>query len=476
MGVLSERSVPDISLVDYGFLLAETRASPRHVSVLHLFEPPPGAPDDFVARLLEGDRTLQPVAPFCWKLGASAVGLPRWEVDGDFDIDHHLVHTALPGPGSEEQLLEQIARIHEPLLDRNRPLWEIHLIEGLADGRFAAVMKLHHAYTDGVSFSRRLVASLAEHPEQLDVPPIWANDRGPAHREKASLSLGQRSVDAIRAVGRNALVLPQLTELIIKHGLRLLSGDGGDLPVPFSAPRTLYNKPLTYRRSVAICSLELARVRDLARQHSVSVNDVLLTLCDMAMRQYLDQRGEPLEQPLVAQMPMSLRRRGERQGPANQITIALLEMASNHTDPLNRLREVHQHARNVKYEYASLTPEATEAYSMLTQLAAQLGDVTGLSEKLHPLGNVVISNVAGHQHALYLRGARLLGSYPISTIAPNTAINITIYSHEGQLRFGLVAGRDAIPDLSAIAEGILTAMVELEQASGQQARPVSGPD
>ncbi|NNL48911.1 MAG: DUF1298 domain-containing protein, partial [Acidimicrobiia bacterium] len=239
---------------------------------------------------------------------------------------------------------------------------------------------------------------------------------------------------------------------------------GDDLPVPFTAPRTAFNSPLTPERSVAVLDLSLDRLHNIAHHAAVTINDVLLELCDQAMIRYLDEHGGAPDEPLIAQMPVSLRRPGVEQG--NQITIAILELGSKETNPVRRLQDIHNHASDVKHEFTDMTPETAETYTLLMQSVAQLGETLGAGRLLPPLGNVVISNVIGPRKQLYLRGARLLAIYPISTIAPGLALNITIFTCQNTLHVGLVAGKSAIPDLEPIAANLHAALDDLESAMG----------
>jgi WS/DGAT/MGAT family acyltransferase len=187
------------------------------------------------------------------------------------------------------------------------------------------------------------------------------------------------------------------------------------------------------------------------------------------MTRYLDDHGGAPDEPLVAQMPVSLRRPDLEQG--NQITIAILELGSKQADPVRRLQDIHTHAANVKHEFSAMTPETAEAYTVLMQSAAQLGDSTGASSIMPPLGNVVISNVIGPRKQLYLCGAPLLAIYPISTIAPGLALNITMYTYIETLHVGIVAGHSAIPNLDPIADNLRSALDELETAVGLTRKP-----
>ena len=450
----------NVPLLDYCFLLFDSHESPKHVAGLQIFELPKNAPSTFVSDLVDQARKSMPGPPFNLKLHAPFMCMPQWIEDDQLNLEDHVFYEAVPEPHTMEELLERVACLHAEQLDRSQPLWEMYFFEQLKLHRFAVYLKVHHAYTDGMSLSRRVMSSLSTNRRKKQAVNFWkTNSDAHAEREHGLLD---KLLSMVIGAGKTAVVVTKLGQLGLKHGLRLLHAGSKALPIPFSAPRTAFNTPLTAERSVAIAELPLEQVKTVAKRAKASVNDVLLSVCDRALGKYLDSHGGHPDKPLVAQMPISLHRATSEQG--NQITIALTELASDVTDPLDRLREIHDHAANVKQEFADMTPESAEVYTLLMQSIAQLGETLGLDNTLPPLGNVVISNLIGPKRRRYLKGAPLIGVYPISTIAPGLAINITIYSYAGTLFFGLVAGHHAIPDLSPLANEITVAMKELQKA------------
>lgn len=452
--------MPTVPLLDYAFLAFESDASPKHVAGLQVFELPARAPRDFVAQLIEKIKKIEPQPPFNQKLAVPLVGMPRWVDADDFDVNYHIDHESVPRPHTLRALLERVEELHARSLDRSVPLWELVFFEHLNRRRFAVYFKVHHAYMDGISLSQRATAALSENHRRRSVATFWGSD--PEEHHEARTGIVQDLFGTASSVGRLAMLAPALTKLGLKHGLRLLDIGGNELPVPFTAPRTAFNARLTHERSIAVTDLPLRRVHNIAEHAAVTVNDVLLELCDRAMTRYLQEHGEVPEQPLVAQMPVSLRRQNCDRG--NQITIALLELGSTETNPVRRLQDIHEHSRNVKQELGNMRPETAEAYTLLLQTVAQLGETLGVSSIMPPLGNVVISNFIGPQKRQYLCGAPLLATYPISTIAPGLALNITIYTYRETLHVGLVAGQQAIPDLNPIADFMQSALDELEAA------------
>ena len=430
-----------LSLVDYAFLALETAESPKHVAGLLLFELPDNAEPRFLSNLFESFRSSRPVPPFNQKLQRS-LGVPTWTDDANIDMRYHVTRHVLPEPGDRRQLVDLVSKLHEDRLERSRPMWQFHLIEGLAGGeRFACYFKIHHAYMDGAKMSARLARVLNRSAEEDAITPIWSADLSRPKSSRPAKGLAAR----LRGMTTHLTDVPELLALNLSHVPQALGITKGDMAAPFSAPKTLLNRPLTSSRALASVDLPLATVRDIAKAQGVKVNDVLLELCDGALRAYFAKRRDPATQALVAQVPISLREaRGHETG--NQITIALIELATTEPDRLARLRQIAANSARVKKRFAEVSGTTAQNYTVLWNTVAEALDLAGLTGRTRPLGNIVISNLPGPQEQLYLGGAPFRALYPISTMAPGTALNITIYTYAGQMHFGIVAGSDAIRD------------------------------
>ncbi|MEO0615086.1 MAG: wax ester/triacylglycerol synthase family O-acyltransferase [Pseudomonadota bacterium] len=452
-----------VPLLDYAFLAFETDNSPKHVGGIQVYELPAGASDDFVGELVARTKRTHPQPPFDQRLHTPIGGLPRWQFDDEYEADDYVFHECLGEPGTMAELLERVADVHARKVDRTGPLWEIHFFEGLDEGRFAIYFKVHHAYMDGISLSSMAMAALTETPEDPGEISFWgkpAAEGDDAPRDSRVTALAATAAKLTKL----ALSMPALARVGLMHGLRLAGLSGHELPIPFTAPRTLFNAPVTRRRELCVATLSLERLRNVAEHAGVTINDVVLELVDSAMSRYLEDHDAAPAQPLVAQMPISLRRDGLTQG--NQITIALLELGAEHDDPVRRLQHIHAHASSVKREFRSMPAEAAEAYTVLLQTASQLAELTGLDQHLPPLGNVLVSNLAGPEGPRFLAGARLQAVFPVSTIAPGLAINITCYSYNGGLHVGVVTGASEIPDLDDLVDHIASALPALEVSMG----------
>ena len=452
-----------ISALDYAFLALESAASPKHVGGLALFKLPRGASGDFLSGMLERMREVAPQSPFNLELTYSLLGTPGWEEAEDVDLDWHARHVALPRPGGTRELMQLLGRLHATRLDRSRPLWEFYLIEGLSRRRFAMYFKIHHAYMDGLSMSRRITRTLNESAEDTTLVPIWGLKKRSAESQRDATGIGDALQNAFGVATEAVKAVPDLGRLAWLHSLRSVGLSPRSLPVPFTAPQTLLNRPLTPPRSTAIADLSLRRLKRIARKAGVSINDVLLSACDGALQAYLQAAQAEPDKPLVAQVPISARGPSGRKA-GNQITIALVELATGIQDPVERLQAVSEKAETVKSTFRGMSALTGSAYTVLVQATAQLGELVPLGGQVPPLGNVIISNVIGPADHLYVNGAELTGVYPLSTIGPGLTINITFYTYGSKVHVGIVAGRDAIPDLQLVADGIVSEVALLEEA------------
>ena len=441
-----------LSLLDATFLLVDSAVSPKHVGALQLYELPAAADEDFVARLYQRLLRIPPTAPFDKKLKLRRFGLPEWVNEARPDWDYHLRHLALPEPGSQSQLTEMIAELHARPLDRDKPLWRVFLIENLARRRFAVYIKIHHAYGDGMTIGFWLSQWLGSSSRAPLRTALWSPPpAGPA---------AESPLDSLPLS-----VVPELYKLAMRQVMGAMGMSRKRMPVPFAAPRTVFNTQVSADRAFAILDLDLAAMKAIGRSQSSTVNDVLLAVTDVALHRYLGEHGDNTDRPLVAQMPISLRSASDGPG-GNQVTMALVELASGRTrSPLSRLQTIHAACRDVKNEYRALSPEATTLYIAVLELIAQAGESLHLTDQMPALGNVLVSNVPGPQHAAYLDGARLVGAYPVSTFAPGLVLNLTVYSYAGKLHCGLLGARSAIPDIDRLAQLMEEAFVDLQVAT-----------
>jgi diacylglycerol O-acyltransferase len=446
-----------LSIIDAGFLMTETPNSPKHVGGVQVLQLPRGKGPAWLRRLLEDIKAVPPGFPFNQRLRDDNLLAPALVTDDHFDIDYHVRHNVLPAPGSDEQLVQTVARLHANLLDRERPLWEFHLIEGLRGRRFAFYTKVHHAIADGVTFARWFAESGSPSASTPDSTPLWARNEPPdAHSGQGHMF--DRLLQGARSAGsgvRTAIDISALGARLLQKSL--LQGDR-DAVLPLGAGRTALNVPTGAARNFSICRYPLEEFKAIAHSQQASINDFLMALCDLAVNRYLAGHGAAPERPLVALMPVSLRDKTSGQG--NLISLLQVKLASNHEDLLAVLREVSEASRSTRNIYGNTPREAVQLYSLAVNLLPLGEEFLHLGRLLPPIVNLVISNVPGPRQALYFRGAQITEVYPVNTLPPSVALSMTVCSYGGTLYFGLIAGRSAIPDLPRLTQYLDEAYAE----------------
>jgi WS/DGAT/MGAT family acyltransferase len=469
--------------LDAAFLALETANSTGHVGGVSVLDPRGAAEPLTLARLTELMARRLPLVPVLRrKLLNVPLGIdqPYWIDDPDFDIEYHLRELALPRPGSDAQLTEQVARLHARPLDKSRPLWEIYLITGLARRRIAVYTKIHHAAIDGVSGTELLTALLDLTPEGRELPLAEPfRPAGPPRRVTlaalAAARLAWRPVQTVRIANGLVRVLPTLAPALSPLVGGLLGLDRGDGEVirttPGRAPGTPFNQPITPHRRLALRSLPLDDVKTVKRAFGVSVNDVVMAMCAGALRRWLSGRDALPELPLVAMIPVSVRDPDSKNGLGNKISAMLATLPTHAADPVERLEIAHAATKTAKAQQAAIPQGLVDRITgfsppAVTARAARVMFATGLLHRLPPF-NIVISNVPGPNIPVYLGGAKMLAHYPVSVVTDGLGLNITVIGYLGQLHFGLVSCRELVPDIDDLA-GYLADELELLLKAAEQ--------
>jgi diacylglycerol O-acyltransferase len=453
-----------LATIDVGFLLTESHHSPKHVAGLQIFRLPKGKGPAWLRKLLDEMRQVPPGYPFSQRLKKDVIQ-PELEFDDHFEIDYHVRHTVLPGPGSEEQLLDVIARMHANLLDRERPLWEFHLIEGLSGRRFAFYTKIHHVLCDGITFARWFAESGSKSATDMNSRPIWQRDETPNAENDEDISYAQMIIDGVKMLGgglKTALGVSALSAKLLQR--RFFDGDS-NIALPLSAPRTALNVVPGAARNLTFTEYPLEEVRAIAHSQGGSINDLVLTICDLAVNRYFKETGQAPEEPLIAYMPVNLRHEKEQDN-RNLISLLQVKMASAHEDPLAALQEIVKSSKSAREVFSSASRPAIQYYTLLVALLSQFEETLKLNKFLPPAIKMVISNLPGPRETMYFRGAEAMEVYPISTLPPMTALNVTACSYVDTLYFGLVSGRTAIPDLQKLTDYLDEAYAELREKTG----------
>jgi WS/DGAT/MGAT family acyltransferase len=470
--------------LDAAFLALETANTTGHVGGVCVLDPRQAPEPLTLARLTEVLGERLPLVPVLRrKLLNVPLGLdqPYWVDDRDFDIEYHIREIALPRPGSDAQLAEQIARLHARPLDRSRPLWEIYLITGLARRRAAVYTKIHHSAIDGASGAELLTVLLDLTPTGREVPAgepfLPGRPPGPAALAAlAAVRLAWRPVQTVRITNEIIRVVPTLAPALsgfVGGLLGLNRGDGEIIAsTPGRAPATPFNGPVTQHRRFAFRSVDLDSVKAVKNAFGVSVNDVVMAMCAGALRRWLADHGALPEQPLIAMIPVSVRDPASKGALGNKVSAMLATLPTNADDPGRRLEIVHAATKLAKSQQAAIPQGLVDQISdfappALTARAARVVFATGLLHRLPPF-NLTISNVPGPNVPVYLCGAKLLAHYPVSVITDGQGLNITVIGYLGQLHFGLVSCRELVPDIDVLAGYLADELEALLTAAAQR--------
>jgi WS/DGAT/MGAT family acyltransferase len=410
-----------------------------------------------------------------------ALGRPYWVDDHEFDLEFHLRDVALPGEGTEQQLGEQISRIHARPLDRTRPLWEMYLVHNVAGGRSALYTKMHHAAIDGISGVEILatIMDFTDEPREVEPPDEPWTPTAPSLVELATrgvVGAVRHPLTLLRTVPRSLPHLLDLPGAANVPGVRAVNdlaglagrlvgaSDGGAGRRDLRTPRTPLNTTITAHRRFSFGSLPLDEVKAVKNAFGLTLNDVVMTLTTTALRRWLlDHDGLP-SKPIVVAVPVSIRG-DEADGQGNQVSVMLAEMPTHLADPRARLEFVRESMSDAKRQFQAVPATILQDLSAvlptaLSGLASRalfrLVTVPGL-----PF-NLFVSNVPGPQMPLYVCGARVRGIYPVSAVTDLTgALNITLFSYDGALDFGLIAAREVVPDVWNLIGYLREALDEL---------------
>jgi len=447
--------------MDGMFLLADTRETPMHVGGLQIFKVPSRARAHFVANLYAKLRTFPvSVPPLNYQLTGGIAGtvLPSWEVVEDVDLDYHVRHSALPGPGGERELGMLVSRLHSTRMDLSRPLWEYHLIEGLAGRRFAVYTKLHHAMVDGAAAMR--LVNLATDAAASFGLPFWADE---SKRPQASSARSSSLLESLSTtIGDEVKSLPSLARSLATTAQTALGmGAEPDLASIAEAPRTLLNVRVGAQRRVATYAASLQRLKAIGTAAGGTINDVVLAACGGALRRYLAERGALPEHTLIAAVPMALSHAtGAAAG--NAVSALNARLGTDIEDVRQRFETICRTTAAGKAQLKGMTPTAAMHFVTLLSLPLLLTWLPGVDQLIGPQSNLIISNVPGPRERLYFHGAEMVAHYPVSQVGHGMALNITVLSYAGGLYFGFVACADGVPSVQRLAVHMEAAMVELE--------------
>lgn len=454
--------------IDKMFIWGESRESMMHVAGLQIFTPPADAGPHFVRDLVDSLLAVRKVER-PWNLRLATPNfqlnpLHAWVEEASIDLDYHVRHSALPAPGGERELGKLVSRLHANPVDFQRPPWELHVIEGLAGGRFAFYTKIHHALVDGYSAMKIMTRSMSTGPDERDKPIFYAL---PEPRREKAPRVPRGKPDLLgglaNALRRQATSIGELGSAVREMANAAVAGNDA-LKTPLQAPPCVLNGRITRNRRFATQQIPLDRLRAVATAAGGTLNDVVIALCAAGLRRYLHEIGALPKAPLVAYLPVNVRPKGD-EGGGNAIGAILVSMATNVADPKKRLETIIASTSRAKEQLRGMSQRAILEYSMLLMMPFLLQlarAMTGDRIKMPLNFNLCISNVPGPDEPLFLRGARMDAVYPVSIPTHAMGLNITVESYAGYLDFGFVGCRDTLPHMQRLAVHTGEALDELE--------------
>lgn len=465
-----------LSGLDASFLHMETPTTFGHVSGLGIYKPPPNgvSPYDLIYQRFEG--LVGRVEPLRRRLINVPFGLdhPYWFEDANFDLDFHVRHLGLAPPGNHEQLAEQVARIFGRALDRERPLWEVYVIEGLDDGRWALMTKFHHANLDGAA-GVILLNMLTDTDPNADVtlePVPWSGEPTPKESDllrrtaqslvaqpikglQLQLRIAQNFAETLglTSVGEFARTSRSLVRSAVKRNSNSLPENIRNVRIPITpAPPTPWNKTITAHRRFAMRTVSLDVLKEIKNASGGTLNDVVMAVCTGGLRRYLIHHNALPERPLRAMVPVSIRTGDEEDPWTNRVSGIVADLPTNCPDPVERISLCRTAMDIAKQQFDLIPAEALRdgiqnTSPLVAASALRLASRLRLADRVNLPTNVVISNVPGPRTPLYVGGAQMENYIPLSIVTDGMGLNITVHSYLNNLDFGLIACRELVPDL-----------------------------
>jgi diacylglycerol O-acyltransferase / wax synthase len=428
-------------------------------------------PDGYTFDRLRDDLAtrIAAIPEFRAKLADSQLNLdyPVWVDDDEFDLDRHLLRIELPAPGGRRELAQICGHIASTPLDRDRPLWEMWVIDGIADtdpragGLLAVMTKVHHAAVDGVSGANLFAQLCSAEPDMPPPEPVeGAGGAGPMQ-----IAAGGLMKFAARP-WQLANLLPTTLATVVKTLGR--ARNGLTMAAPFAAPATRFNTSVTAERNVALAQLNLDDVKKVKDRFGVTINDVVMALCASTLRWFLSDHGELPEKPLVAMVPVSVHDKSDRPG-HNQLSGMFCKLETEIVDPAERLRAIARDNAAAKNHSSAISPTLLQDWAQLAARAV-FGSIFRLVADSpligNPVHNLIVSNVPGPQATLYFLGCEVEAMYPLGPLFHGCGLNITVMSLNGKLNVGVISCPDLTPDLWRLADDFDVALEELLECSG----------
>jgi len=460
-GSSTTKPIPPLDLL---WLLIESPGSTTHVGALLLFKKPAGR-RPVVQEIVEAYRAAKPAPPFNYVPELLGGGAPHFREVAGWDPHYHVEHLALPPGASYDDLLHLVAELHEPTLDRDRPLFRCWVIDGVPGGMFAIYTKTHHSVIDGASGMQVLYAGLAKSARRKVLTPGFGLG-APAPKPRPPQPFLERISAPLLAAITQVGAVSDVSIGALRKTVAGLTGAHLEGSLPFTAQHAPTNEPLHMARTFATLSLPLKEMHEVGQHFGATLNDVAATIVDAGLHRYLSETGRAFAHRFNAFIPVSLRADGDT-AIGTRVSAMFVPLGDSAAPAPERLRQVVASIASGKRELRAMSKDAAMAYAVGIVGLAGLAASTHLDRVGHPAANLVISNVPGAKEPRYLNGARLVGIYPISALAASIGLNATLTSYHDRMDFGFIANAVPLYDLPQLARHTLAAYEELKAAAGK---------
>jgi WS/DGAT/MGAT family acyltransferase len=450
-----------IPMLDLMFFLTESVDNPRHVGAVQIFRLPQRGGPARVREIVDAYRHMKPQPPFNRVPVFQRTGMPQWREVDAIDSRYHVMHLALPAPGTDEQLHQLVADLHAPMLERHRPGWKVYVIEGLAGNRFAIYHKVHHALVDGESGMAILERSLSTSARDRKIRTTVSlktksRPRAVPHDLREAIEKeAQRFARRTLSIGRGSAHL-------LEEALQGLRGFSRTQYRAFTAPRTPMNEPIYNARAITHTAFPLPAMKAVARANQCTLNDVALCIVDAGLNRYLGAMGRTPDHAIVALCPVSLHDPGAKVATTN-VSAIWPPLGAPSASVGARLATIAANTRAAKADLKNLGKDAAYAWAVLAFAMSE----TLVIARPEALGlrpaNVLISNVRGPERTLYLNGAQLEALFPVSTLIVGVGLNVTFMSYGKQVIMGFTANGAALPEVESLARYVQDAFAELRK-------------
>jgi WS/DGAT/MGAT family acyltransferase len=428
------------------FWLTESEANPKHVAGLQILEIPQGAPANYIDRLFtELQRFDKAASPFNCRVRSILAYPIKFTPLKNLDMEYHLQLHEIEDISNKPDLHKFVATLHETWLDRDKPLWQYHLIKDKVKKGFAIYVKVHHMCGDGATLIRLFQKGYSEQQSNENFLPVWAAGTAPRNREK--INIFRLLVSGLWGL---IVTVKDLLWMCFRLLLKLIRINQDYMPIPFSGKKTILTGQVKKGRVVSSLDIDFARIVALSKRLRASANEIMLCSFDIGAHRFLKDYGYTFDKALLTNMPINLRKPGETT-PGNKIAIVPVELAYGEKDPYLRLRQIIENHRVVKRAAKVSHPGAFSYYTLLIQSFSTLFEILHISDWVRPIGNILVSNMPGPAKTLYFKDAKLIATYPISAMTPGGGVNITMITYNGIAQFGLVCCNSKISSLEPMA-------------------------